>query len=68
MEVTQGSEATVRVGIKLLKPNPEPKKVTKIPPKTGACGGCRDDKEGTLKENAFDRVQTSKPVEIWMLS
>jgi hypothetical protein len=48
----------------LLIPNPEPKKDTKIPPKTGECGGCRDDKIGTLKENAFDNEPTSEPVEI----
>jgi hypothetical protein len=58
MEVTQGSEEMVSVGIMLLKPNPEPKKATKIPPKTGAWGGCKDDNVGTLKENAFDKAQT----------
>ena len=51
-------------------PNDAPLKEDSLtPPVLGAfMGETLDPANATLKENAFDRLQTSKPVEIWMLS
>jgi hypothetical protein len=56
------------VGIEPQSPNPEPKKMTKIPPKKGECRGRRDERVGALKENELNTVQTTNAEEIWILN
>jgi hypothetical protein len=68
VDVTHGSVPTINVGVEPPNPKPEPKKVTKIPPKTGECRGRRDERAGTLKENAAETVATSSTEVIWIVN